>query len=241
MDCVLLHGWGTSNIVWKDFAESLKGFKKVSAPCLYELASNTKDNKFESVANVLSDKIDTEAVIVAWSIGGLVATPLAKLTSKIKAIVFIASAPCFVNKNNWSNVIDQKSIESLYESLSKDAEETLKYFAGLIAHGDESTKESNKMLRSSLADKRHKKVLSSWLMQMQEEDQRKIFAELKLPTQLILGEGDSLIKANIEKQMKHLNSNIESAVINNCGHAPFLSKQKQTSKIINEFIDAKFN
>ncbi len=241
MDCVLLHGWGATNKVWSNFAGSLESFNNVSAPCLYQSARKTKDNKFESIAKVLSEKIDSDAIIIAWSIGGLVATPLAKLTSKIKAVIFIASAPCFVNKNNWSNVIDQESIESLHVSLSKDTKETLNYFAGLIAHGDESVKTTNKVVRSSLADEKHKEVLYSWLVQMQETDQREMFAGLKLPAQFIIGEKDSLIKSKIEKQIKHLNPNIESVVINNCGHAPFLSKQDQTNKIISEFINAKFN
>ena len=241
MDCILLHGWGASNTIWKGFAESLNVFNSVSSPCLYEATRNTKDNSFESVAAALNDSINSDTVLVAWSIGGLVATPLAKLTNKIKAIVFVASTPCFVNKKNWANAIDKKNIDNLQMKLLKDTKSALEYFSGLVAHGDISMKETNKIIRDNLAEEKHSAILSSWLTEMREVDQRNRFSELDLPTQIILGKNDSLINSKIDNQIKQLNPGITCEVINDCGHAPFISKQEETIKIINEFINAKFN
>ncbi len=241
MNCILLHGWGASNTVWKNFAESLNSFNSVSAPCLYEVTRKTKDNSFESMAAVLNDSINSDVVLVAWSLGGLVAAPLVKLTNKIKAIVYIASAPCFLNKIDWANTIDKRGIDDLQMRLAKDTKSALEYFSGLIAHGDISIKETNKMIRNNLADEKHSAILSSWLTQMQKVDQRNEFSKLNLPIQVILGINDSLINSKIENQIKQLNPNIACEVIDDCGHAPFISKQEQTIKIINEFINAKFN
>jgi pimeloyl-[acyl-carrier protein] methyl ester esterase len=239
LDCLLLHGWGVSNSILKEFAGSLKGFKNVSIPCLYEIASETKNYKFKSMSEALSDHVETDTVIVAWSIGGLLATPLAKLTNNIKAIIFVASSPCFVNKKEWLNVIDQKNINSLQNKLSSNTNNALNYFAGLVAHGETSMKDTNKIVRNNIADEKYQAILLSWLKQMQETDQRKLFSELRLPIQIILGKNDSLINSNIEKQLKLLNPGIESQIINDCGHVPFLGKQQQTTNIINEFIYAK--
>ena len=236
-ECLLLHGWGTSNMIWQDFADHLKGFNRVSMPCLYQAANEAKDSKLESIAGVISEKIKTDCVVVAWSLGGLVATRLVNLTDKIRAMVFIASPPCFINKEGWSNVIDETSIDDLQNKLSNNTIKTLEYFAGLIAHGDISIIETNKLTRSNLADEKNKNILSSWLIQMQETDQRNDFAAINLPIQIILGENDSFINPEIENQLKQLNPGIESEVIKNCGHAPFISKQKETIKIINEFIN----
>lgn len=241
LQSVLLHGWGVSNTVWNGFAESLCDFKTARATCLYETAINTKDYGFESMAAVLSNSIKTDTVLVAWSMGGLVATPLAKLTNKIKAIVFVASAPCFVNKKDWTNVIDMKGIDNLQTELSKNTKETLEYFSGLVAHGDSLAKETNKEIRNNLSDEKYKAILSSWLMQMKEVDQRIMISNLDLPVQVILGQNDSLINSKIESQLKLLNPGIDTCVINDCGHAPFISKRQQTANIINEFINAKFS
>jgi pimeloyl-ACP methyl ester carboxylesterase len=59
--------------------------------------------------------------------------------------------------------------------------------------------------------------------------------------QIILAENDSLINSKIEARIKQLNPYIVCEVINKSGHAPFISKQAETIKIINEFINAKFN
>ncbi len=241
LECVLLHGWGVSNNVWQSFADQLKGFNNVLMPCLYETACNTQDNKFESIAATLSEKMNSDSVVVAWSSGGLIATHMAKLTNKVKAIIFIASTPCFVNKKDWSYVIDKKSIEELKNKLSKNTENTLEYFAGLIAHGDISKKNTNNILRNSLANKKNKKILSVWLSQMQKIDQRKEFVELDIPALVILAENDALINFKIEKQARKLNSNMQYAAVKDCGHAPFVSKSEETAKIINEFVNAKFN
>jgi pimeloyl-[acyl-carrier protein] methyl ester esterase len=241
LDCILLHGWGVSNGVWQDFSDQLKGFNKVSTPSLYEIASNTEDNKLESIAAALSEKINADSIVVAWSIGGLIATHMAKLTNKIKAVIFIASTPCFINKKNWPNVIDRNNICNLQKKLLKNTENTLEYFAGLIAHGDIPIKNTNKFLRGNLANEKYKIMLSDWLTQMQETDQRKEFAELNIPALLILGENDSLINSKMESQIKQLNFNIEHKAVKDCGHAPFISKREETIKIINDFINAKFN
>jgi len=241
MDCVLLHGWGASNTIWNDFSKLLNGFNSISKPCLYEATAKTKDNAFESIAAELNDSINADTVLVAWSIGGLIATPLAKLTDKIKAVVFITSTPCFVNKKDWGNAIDKEGIDDLQIRLAKDTGSALEYFAGLIAYGDVSVKETNKTIRNNLAHEKHSAILSSWLTQMLEADQRNKFSELDLPMQIILAENDSLINSKIENQLKQLNPNIVCEAINKSGHAPFISKQAETIKIINGFINAKFN
>ena len=240
MDCVLLHGWGTSNKIWQDFEEQLSAFNKITAPCMYEIAEDIKDKSLESIAGRIEEKIKTDSVIVAWSLGGLVATYLAGISNKIKAIIYIASPPCFINNNNWNNVIEEKAITDLQNSLDKNTERTLDYFAGLIAHGDISVKETKKFIRNNIAEKRHKETLSSMLKEMQLIDLRKEFSKINIPVQIILGENDSLINSKIKSEVKKINPNVQCSVINNCGHAPFISKQHETIKIIDEFINEQF-
>jgi pimeloyl-[acyl-carrier protein] methyl ester esterase len=239
IDCMMLHGWGVSNTIWHEFAEGMYYFDSVSTPCLYELAKKTKDNKFESIAAELSKMTDSDCVVIAWSIGGLIATRLAALTDKVKAIIFIASTPCFVNKEDWLNTIDRKSINDLQTKLSNNPVTALEYFAGLIAQGDVSSKNTNRKIRQNLADEKHSELLSSWLIQLQQNDQRVEFESLNIPVQVLLGEHDVLVKSQIENQLKLLSPNSQYVILKDCGHAPFISKQEETKKIINEFICAR--
>jgi pimeloyl-[acyl-carrier protein] methyl ester esterase len=241
MEGLLLHGWGVRNTVWKELTEQLGVFSKLSAPCLYEEAHKTKDNSFASMASVLNDSINSDTVVIAWSVGGLIGIPLAKLTNKIKAIIFIASTPCFVKKDGWNNVIEKENVDELQSKLSVNTKRTLDYFSGLIAHGDEKPKETNKIIRSNLATEKDNIILASWLEQMLETDQRFAFSKLEIPVEIIFGENDSLINSRIENDIKLLSPDIEIRVMEGCGHAPFISKQQATSKLINEFINAKFD
>ena len=241
MHALLLHGWGIENSIWKEAQSLFSVFESLSSPNLYQLARDTEDSSFASIASKLLNSIDKETVIVAWSIGGLMAIPLQKLSNKVKAIIFIASTPCFVNKAAWSNVLDEKNICELKTSLGNSAEKTLEYFSGLIAHGDVKAKQTNKIIRQHLTDETNKKILSSWLDQMIATDYRKDFCEITCPILALLAENDSLINLNLEKELISLNNNIDTKIINDSCHAPFISKHEETTKIIKEFINAKFS
>ena len=236
---MFLHGWGTTRSIWDNFAGSLSCFNDVSMVCIYEAANKTNDYSFESIAKVINKQINSNTVLVVWSIGGLVATPLAKLSEKIKAVVYISSSPCFVNQDTWSNVIDKSGVEDLQQRLIKNQKKALEYFAGLIAYGDESEKKTIKTLREYMRVDHHVEILSSWLSQMQTSDQRNDFSQIRIPIKYILGGNDSLIKPGIKDQLGQLNQNIESCVIEGSGHAPFLSKKEIAAEIINEFINAR--
>ena len=239
MQGLFLHVWGLRQTVWSDIAGSFSIFNKVNAPCLYKLAREAQDTLLDSVAYQLKDAIVEDTVVIAWSIGGLVALPLAELTNKIKAIVFIASSPCFVNKEGWNNVIDRESISALKNNLSNNTHKTLEYFSGLVAHGDIKAKETNRLLRKHMACDEDHQALSDWLDQMLTTDKRNGFLEIDVPILVILGEKDSLINTNIETDLKSLNKTIEIQTIKNCGHAPFLTGQQEVSTLIDRFINAK--
>ena len=239
MNMLFLHGWGLKHSIWNEVDLSLANIDKKMSPCLYDVARKSETSSLESIALQLSETIEPDTIIVAWSIGGLIAIPLQKFTNNIKAIVFVTSSPCFVNQKAWQNVIDKSNIESLQQSLQNDTEKTLEYFSGLIAHGDIKPKETNKTIRQHLANICDKEVLSSWLAQMITTDFRNKFSEISCPALVVLAENDSLINSSIEKELKLLNNNIETKTIKDCGHAPFLSKQKETATIIKGFINAK--
>ena len=240
LDCMLLHGWGVTNTVWDRFAEDLNPIYHIVTPCLYSVASKTKDYSFESMAMQLNETITHDCVVVAWSMGGLLAMRLAALTDKIKAIIFIASPPCFVNKEGWKNTIDSKTIIDLQRKLLSNPVAALEYFGGLIAHGEVSAKNTIRTIRKHIANEKNSAILSCWLMELLKHDQRNKFVALNIPTQTILGEHDVLVRSQIEKQIKQLKPDAQCAVMKNCGHAPFVSQPEEIVKLINEFISAQF-
>ncbi len=239
LNCVLLHGWGVSNNVWKSFVLKLNDFENIYTPCIYDIYRHSNDQGFEAAAKALSKKIKKNSIVIAWSIGGLIALRLMALTAKVRAIIFIASSPCFINKEGWPNAINKNSLSELKKRFSNDATEGLKHFAGLVAYGDMSASVTNKTIRQYLAAKKQNQILSSWLSELEKFDQRDQFASLEIPTQIILGQNDILIKPNIQNQIRRLNPHTYSSIIKDCGHAPFISRPDETYNVINKFLNER--
>ena len=239
MDCIFLHGWGVTNKVWREFATKLSGFDNILTPCLYAIARKSKDKGFKSIAETLSKTIKKNSILIAWSIGGLVALRLLRATTKIRAVVFIASTPCFVNQKNWQNVIKRNDLIQLKKRFANDMWGTLNYFAGLIAYGDINSSQTNKYIRQHLVEEKQNEILSFWLTALEENDQRNQFAELEIPSRIILGQNDVLIKPQIKDQVEVLNPSIHCEIIKNCGHAPFVSRTKETHNLIYKFLNER--
>ncbi len=239
LNCVLLHGWGVNKSIWNGFVDRLHSFDHVDVVCLYTVAKDAKAADVDALASRLKEMIKDNTVIIAWSFGGLVATRLAGQCDNIKAIVYIASSPCFINKTDWNNVLDKRSILDLQRNLLRDPEKTIEYFAGLIAHGEKNVKNLIATIKPSLANEVYSPTLSSWLNELLEQDQRKEFAVLDMPIQYVFAEHDALIRPDIIEQLKQANPKIECVIINDSGHAPFIAKPQETINLIDGFISAQ--
>lgn len=238
LDCIMLHGWGVDYRVWNDFSSRFGGFDSVLTPCLYELSITAADNSLLSVAKSLGKGIQKKCVVIAWSLGGAVALYLSGICDQIKAIIFIASVPCFINKTGWHNVIAEKDLMSLQNHFLAEPESTLARFSSLIAGGDDTPVNTVKYLRRCLPGKERFQLLSKWLNELTDLDLRKEFMSLPVPAQVLLGEHDVLINRNIRRQLTELNGNIRVSVIEHCGHSPFISEEHETGRKIEQYLDA---
>lgn len=239
MDCIFLHGWGVTNKVWQQFATKFSSFDNILTPSFYAIARKSKDTGFESLAETLSKTIKKDSVLIAWSIGGLVALRLLRMTTKIRAAIFIASTPCFVNRKDWQHVIKRNDLIQLKKRFTSDMLGTLNYFAGLVAYGDINSLQTKKYIQQYLVEEKQNEILSFWLTALDENDQRNQFAELEIPSCIILGQNDVLIKPQIKDQVEALNTNIDCEIIKNCGHAPFISRAKETHNLIYNFLNER--
>ena len=239
MDCILLHGWGVTNSVWDGLIPRLSGFDNILSPCLYDVCKKSKNKEFDSVAEALNETIKKDCTLIAWSLGGLLALRLMPLTIKIKSVIFIASTPCFINREKWPNAINRNHFDELKERFSINMGDTLKYFAGLVAHGDTYASSTNKIIQQYLAKEKHNDALSFWLDELETSVQRNWFMTTKVPLHVILGQNDILVKSKIKNQLEELNTNMQCSIIKNCGHAPFISKPKETCSLIYKFLDER--
>ena len=237
----MLHGWGINHTVWKTFSSRLTGFDKIISPCLYDVADQINDSSLMSLANETGSNIKNDCVVIGWSLGGLIALYLATMFKKVKGVIFITSTPKFVNNGNWLFTIDISDHQDLYRNLTENHDQAVRYFSQLIAHGDVSAKQTINYLSSHLTERKYNNTLLSWLNELEQSDLRHQLSALSVPTLILLANNDALIKPDISVQLKKLNPNLNIKTLYECGHAPFISKERETTKLIKDFIDAEFD
>ncbi len=237
---LFLHGWGVTRGVWNGFEKRLCGNRSFWNPCLYTLAQNGCDASLESLAEQIKKGLVSKTIVVAWSIGGLIAITLSGLCDKVKAIIFIASAPCFINKPGWSYTIVKARFEKLHDLLKSRPEAALSSFSDIVIHGDPSPEETLKKLQNNMATQTDREVLSPWLDDLVRLDLRSAYARLSVPAYVLLGQNDVLVKNAVREQLIRLNGNIKVDMVNDSGHAPFISREEDTLRLIQGYINAEF-
>jgi len=237
-DLVLIHGWGYSSRVWRDFIPYIEDRWCVSEVDLpgYDVPLKTEPTDIDQVIELISLSIPEKAIVVAWSLGGLIATRLACFRKDIRALVLVASSPCFLNKSDWQHGIEPADFEQLADLLGEDKEKALQEFACLVAIGDKSPRQIIKKLdECSEGYVPGCKTLKAGFVLLEQEDLRRSLINLSCPTLMIFGEKDVLVKSSTATAVKILHTDIYTIEITGSGHAPFLSHPQETALALSKF------
>ena len=231
-DLVLIHGWGFDGRVWNEFVPYVKDQWRVTTIDLpgYDGAVKTSCADLDDIVNLVSPNVPEGATILAWSLGGLIATKLIGVRKDIKALVSIASSPCFLNKPDWQHGVDPVDLIQLDKLLNKDKAKALQEFAGLVSMGDGSPRRTMNKLNDYIGEKTAGLgALKAGLAILKEEDLRCQLAEEQGTISMIFGENDILVKRSAGKAVQELKPNIRTIEISGTGHAPFISRPKETA------------
>ena len=231
-DLVLIHGWGFDNRIWRNFILHLEDQWRVTCIDLpgYGAREKLADADIDQIVSDVESDIPDNAVLFAWSLGGLIAIKLAHSRSDIKALVLIASSPCFLNKQDWQHGVEPADFDQLVSQLSEDKIKTLQTFAGLVTMGEEHPKQTiselNKQLVSDVPDH---ETLMSGLKILRDEDLRPALIMKSCPIGIIFGENDILVKRSTGEAIQASRPDIHTIEISATGHAPFLSRPQETA------------
>ncbi len=235
----MIHGWGFDSGVFEAINEvfeknyrtqkiNLPGYGGEKVLCGYSLSS---------MSSYIRDKVIEPAVFIGWSMGGLVALELAKTEPEcVKSLILIASTPCFVKKENWSEAMDQKVLEGFILAYNKEPAMTRDKFGRLVTSGNKNPRSWIRELHSLSKSKIEPVVLEQGLQILLNTDLRENLKDLKTPAMMIFGERDTLVPVAVEKQIKLLNPRIKTRIISNSGHIPFVTETDQVAELIHEHI-----
>jgi len=245
-ELVLIHGWGFDNRIWKNIIPYLEAQWRVT--CVDLPGYGSSENKVEShldqrsvdqIVNSIISTIPENATILAWSLGGTVAMKLAQRRSDIKALVLIASSPCFLKKQDWQHGVEPADFNQLVSQLSEDKIKTLQTFAGLVAIGEAYPKyiikELNEYLVTNVPEQ---ETLMSGLEILRDEDLRLALVKLHCPIGIIFGENDILVKRSTGGAIQTSRPDVYTIEIPETGHAPFLSRPQETADALMKLTDS---
>lgn len=220
-----LSGWGFSGDIL--LHSVLKGKEAVNLN--YFGLDNTS---IEAMALQLSGNISESSVIVAWSLGGLIAIQIAALfPDKVHQLILLSSQPKLIEEENYPG-IPSPAMQAFIDLSLQDFEALQKQFIRSVGF-------PNKRILSKLEDyslENCKENLIHWLHQMQRTDLRKEYASLRIKILHILAEKDAVVKQD-ESILLALNPKAYILSIDDAGHAGFLTHTELYAALIDRFLD----
>lgn len=227
---VFIHGWGLNSGVWQPCVQQLQNNFQVITVDLpgfginvdYQVSPYTVENIAASIADI----IDEPAVIIGWSLGGMLATELAcNHPEKVKGLVTVASTPYFVEQESWPG-IRPEVLTLFHRQLEDDTQKTINNFLKIQAMGSPHLRHDIKQLRDLIMQypMPNKQSLDLSLRFLENEDQRQQLSQVTQPFLRMYGKLDGLVPKAVIKKVSILATNSKVIIFEKASHAPFISE-----------------
>lgn len=244
---ILLHGWGMHAGVFSPLSQNLAQNGQAMA---VDLPGHGESAPFEHFAelDVLADYmakqllpvLESGAVLLGWSMGGLLAQAIAMAYPQyIRKLVLMCSTPCFIQTNDWSCAIKPGVLDSFAAELQRDDAGTLSRFLSLQFFGSSDQKVRLREARSLLLARPRAQsgALAQGLDLLKRSDLRSRLGGIHCPTLVINAEHDTLVPAAAGQYLAEQVVNGRCVIIHGAGHAPFLSHTAIVMNFLDRFLD----
>lgn len=242
-----LHGWGLNRQVWAQVETEL-GVINPDIKCQlldlpgYGGAADIDDaDNLAVLARHCLAQIHAPAVLVGWSLGGMVAMQAALLDKisadpKVLGLQLITTAPKFVASADWSFGVDLAVFQRFSSELARDYERTLAVFLLLQAGAHIGAR--------ALARTAHKAVcelpapsaraLQAGIDCLAKADLRPHLHKIDLPVQVVSGLRDRVAKPESSVKLAQL---LGAQLLEfDAGHSPFMTHANGYANALNEFV-----
>lgn len=236
---VLLHGWGLNSQVWDFILTPLSAHFSITVIDLpgYGRSQPYGTLSLDAMASNIAPHIPSQSVVLGWSLGGLVAAQLAiDFKDKVKQLIFVASSPCFSERDQWPGITPQV-LDNFQTQLATDFRRTIERFIALQSLGTANASLNTKMLKQAIINQPQASlaVLNQGLKILQYDDLREKLCAIEAPTLRIYGALDSLVPRRSIPLTDRLWPASQSAVIEHAAHAPFISHPEEFCEAIIKF------
>jgi len=244
---VFIHGWGLNSAVWQPSVEVLKENFEVITIDLPGFGANVDQPlapyTLAKSAALVQQAVAKPAVYIGWSLGGLVASEIAlKFPEQVKALVTVASSPCFVEKDDWLG-IKPDVLALFHRQLAEDTAKTINNFLKIQAMGSPHLRHDIKLLRELVMQfsMPTKTTLDESLQLLETVDHRQRLVEISMPFLRLYGKLDGLVPRKAIEAITVLSPNSDVVIFEQASHAPFISHPNEFHKALTAWLTPLFD
>lgn len=243
---VLLHGWGMHAGIFDSLVQQISGYHTVAAVDLPGHGESGSYDQFEDISQLgnylvseLTPLLREGAVLVGWSLGGLLAQYIAaRYPAYVKKLILFSSTPCFVQREDWPSAIELNVLSAFADELIHNFQGSLLRFLALQFKGSENPRENLRHARELIFARPQPdaQTLQQGLQLLANTDLRKLLNQISCPTLIINGERDTLVPTTSAPYLGEHLQNARCVIFKGAGHAPFLSHPALTTHFVEGFL-----
>lgn len=241
INLVLIHGWGCDSRTWQPVLESLQSFASITLIDLPGFGASPVVPEFslDAVLDKIATQLPRDAVIMGWSLGGMLAVQLAsRFPERIRGVITLATNLKFVAAADYPAAMPSAINRQFNQGFAQDSQATLKLFGGLLVQGDADERGLLKQLRRNHIGA----VTDNWLQALQlltELDNRTAFAKLVQPGLHLFAHNDALVPVAAAELMRQNNPQQEIKIFESTAHAVHWSKPEAVVEYVASFLKAQ--
>jgi pimeloyl-[acyl-carrier protein] methyl ester esterase len=228
-DLLLLHGWGLHGGVWDTLMPKLTlqlRVTRVDLPGHGRSRSIPMPHSLTELTLQTMAAVPPGAVVLGWSLGGLVALEAAlRMPQRMRGLILANTTPRFVTAEDWPHAMPPEQLREFADGLGQDYQETLRRFLSLQVHGDESARASLRELRDALFAHGEPDTasLATGLEILKDSDLRSKLKNVGVPTLVLAGGYDRLTPVAASEYMATHIPGAKLEMLPKSAHAPFIS------------------
>jgi pimeloyl-ACP methyl ester esterase len=243
---VLVHGWGTSGVVWRfqtPLAEGcrlitvdLRGHGRSSSPSFdYGLTDLTDD-----LVTLFTELSLADATLLGWSLGAqVVLAAVPRLRERLSDIVLVGGTPRFTLTDGYDHGLPPSELRGMGLGVRRDFKKTMGgFFRQMFAPGELSREQENFIAREIVMAGRlpDPAVALATLEILETTDLREALPAVDLPIFLIHGVADSICLPGASRFMARHLPLARLVELEGVGHAPFMSRPDEFNRILYDFL-----
>ncbi len=233
---VFLHGWGQSERIWFQQRQFFPNAIFINLPG----HGGTADTPAEQWIQIIADQLPEQpAVLVGWSLGGILAMEIAcHRLKRLKALVLISSTPSFRMRDGWEYGCSKHIFSAFEQAAITQSTRVMSRFFALTLHGDGLSRSTYNNLARQAVNRQTPVTMAgitTGLELLSTIDLRDQLHTLSLPTLIVHGTQDAIVPFAASRALAKALPNNQLQTFETCGHAPFLTQPEAFNTFLNNW------